>query len=477
MVAFPLRSLCVLYIGTTTRRHFSTVFRDNRLAPFLKSKMSSRYLLLRIPFRRLQMIIIRPPDDSSGNDSEYSYVNIQSEGSGRRPTTAIICNRIDADDVTRTDISYFYKVELNDPELDLPSTFVETDLPPLVDGASVEAIADLLCDLHTTRRRKLGPDDYNPTRRRATELDKIAGCIVSVSTCSPDQAIGFCEPSSGDRSCFENEGDIRVVHTADCDSEEIQAAGLTALRASMPTSRYLDPINGRITEGTTQVLLVSIIDRDAGPGMVSSINDGYEEPQDTQLSAAAIFFVVFAVSLLLALLLFLCCWRHRVLAQQRQLDDDLRSIKTDWSGEDGRFNKKFHPADFHNLSMKPVNVDVHKCASGICAVCYPNGVKRGDVMFTPVTCKAVGGKMPVRVNNHPDDDNDWDTFEDEPYNEQGAKSPRRIPTPPGGRRANSPPNAFSDDERVNFVRVDNPRRATNGNNYKYGQAKSNSMVL
>jgi hypothetical protein len=428
----------------------------------------------------MQMIIIRPPDDSSGNDSEYSYVNIQSEGSGRRPTTAMICNRIDTDDVARTDINYFYKVELNDPELEFPSTFVESDLPPLVDGASVEAIADLLCDLDTTtRHRKLGPVHGPAHHRQATELEKIAGCIVSVSTGSPDQAVGFCEPSSGDRSCFENEGDIRVVHTADCDSEEIQAAGLTALRASMPTSRYLDPINGRITEGTTEVLLVSIIDRDANKGMVSSINDGYEEPQDTQLSAAAIFFVVFAVSLLLALLLFLCCWRYRVLAQQRQLDDDLRSIKTDWSGENGRFNRKFHPADFHNLGMKPSNVDVHQCGSGICLVCNPNGVKRGDVMFTPVTCKAVGGKMPVWV--HPADEaNDLDDSfedEDEPYNEPGAKSPRRIPTPPGVRRASSSPNASFDDEMVNFVRSDNPRRVPNSNNYKDGQTKSDSMVL
>lgn len=422
------------------------------------------------PNRQLQMIIIRPPDDGSGgdHDSEYSYVNIQSEtGSVRRSTTAIICNSIDGA-VTRTDINYFYKVELNDPELDFPSNFVEDDLPPLVDGASVEAIADLLCDLDTTRRKlgdflQGGEIDHG---RRATELDKIAACVVSVSTGNPDQAIGFCEPSSGDRSCFENQGDIRIIHTADCDSEEIEAAALTALRAAMPTNRYLEPINSRITQENTEVLLVSIIDREDKSKVVSSINAGYEEPQDTQLSVAAIFFVVFAISLLLALLIFLCCWRHRVLSQKRQLDDDLRSIKTDWSGDDGRGNRRFLPADFHNLSLRPSNVDVHKCASGICAVCNPAGVNpRGVVMF-PVTCKAVHGVMPVATYDG-NDENYSDSFEDEdePYNESGGrKSPRRIPTPPG--------RATRD---VNFVKVENPRRLTDWNNYKYGQTKS--MVM
>jgi hypothetical protein len=270
----------------------------------------------------------------------------------------VVCKNVVATVIAVSTIfNYAYLVELQESSGEVPIEVLTDTLPQLTSGASVRSVAAAICD--------------DP-------------CMVSVSGGQADQYTGNCTTSANtQQSCSLYDGSIKVVHTPECKGETVRAVVKVALEGSIDTEPFLDSVNnGSMNVKVTDVDLyvepteepeseaeAEAVDNTpvASTGAIFSSSEG-------GITTGAKIITAFGTLAMMALLLALCwivaAWRRTTERQRQKLEDDERSLRTDWSSptDDNSFLKP----DFYDLALQHSKLDVHKCHSALCTVCNPN---------------------------------------------------------------------------------------------------------
>jgi hypothetical protein len=315
--------------------------------------------------RSLQFIVVGAPKDEADNLSDNSVKDIFN--GELRPTKLVVCKNVEAEVFALSTIfNYAYLVELEEASDGVPMEVLTDALPQLTSGASVESVAAAICG--------------DP-------------CMVSVSGGQADLYTGNCTASADPRqSCSLYDGSIKVVHTPECERDAVRAAVKVALEESVDTEPFLNSVNnGSLDVSVTDVDLYV---KPTGVQQVEAEPEAEPEPEpvDTApvpstnavfssseggLTTGAKIITAFGTIAMMALLLALCwiaaAWRRsteRHRQNRQKLEDDERSLRTDWSSptDDNSFLKP----DFYDLALQHSKLDVHKCHSALCTVCNPN---------------------------------------------------------------------------------------------------------
>jgi hypothetical protein len=447
--------------------------------------------------RSLQFIVVTGPKNEADNLSDNSQID--SNNGELRATTLVVCKNVEAEVFAlSTVLNYAYLVELQEASDEVPMEVLTDTLPQWTSGASVESVAAAICG--------------DP-------------CMVSVSGGKADQYTGNCTASAdAQQSCSLYDGSIKVVHTPECERDAVRAAVNVALEGSVDTEPFLDSVNN----GSLNVK-VTDIDLYVKPTTVTKPEPEPEpevEPVDSApvASTGAIFsttgggltigakiMTAFGTLAMMALLLAFCCiaaaWRRNTERYKQKMEDDERSLRTDWSSptDDNSFLKP----DFYDLALQHSKLDVHKCHSALCTVCNPNlGVvnmvsvaRQGDRWNGPILphvlssdlapeAYGVGGDdidgygFPVEDESFQQEesmaytDNDMEhnrsfvsayTDDDMMHNQSAVSmytDPDLMHNQSLNRSANSRGSLFHDeDEGFNFVRIANPRQTEEWDNY------------
>jgi hypothetical protein len=273
-----------------------------------------------------------------------------------RPTKLVVCKNVEATVFAISTIfNYAYLVELQEASDEVPMEVLTDTLPQLTSGASVESVAGAICG--------------DP-------------CMVSVSGGQADQYTGNCTASANaQQSCSVYDGSIKVVHNTECKSDAVRAAVKVALEESIDTEPFLDSVNNgsmnvKVTDVDLYVKPTEVAEAEPEPvdsTPVASTGAVFASSKGGLTTGAKII-TAFGTFAMMALLLALCwivaAWRRDTERQRQKLEDDERSLRTDWSSptDDNSFLKP----DFYDLALQHSKLDVHKCHSALCTVCNPN---------------------------------------------------------------------------------------------------------
>lgn len=296
--------------------------------------------------------MVTGPKNEADNLSDNSQTDITN--GELRPTKLVVCKNVEAEVFALSTIfDYAYLVELQEASDEVPTEVLTDTLPELTSGASVEAVAAAICG--------------DP-------------CMVSVSDGQADQYTGNCTASANtQQSCSLYDGSIKVVHTPECERDAVRAAVKAALEDSVDTEPFLNSVNNGSLDVTvtdvdlyvkpTVVAEAEPIDSApvASTGAIFSASEG-------GLTTGAKVITAFGTLAMLAFLLALCwivaAWRRNKERYRQKMEDDERSLRTDWSSPTD--DNSFLRPDFHDLALQHSKLDVHKCHSALCTVCNPN---------------------------------------------------------------------------------------------------------
>jgi hypothetical protein len=437
----------------------------------------------------LQKFVVIDPDNEADNLDRPAPT--MAPTNFPRATKVIACANVAPEVYALSTIfNYEYVVELDAPSSNVSTLVKETRLPAVVSGASVEAVAEIACS--------------NP-------------CVVSISVGPDDTYNGECvESATLQQSCSLYDGSIKVVHTPECEKQTVRINVMAALKNGFQTQDFYDSINGRGVGATvTNVsLYFAAAPPTPDPSVISGIQgDTFFTTTGGGISTGGKVMVAFGSLALLALVVALFCiffaWRRSIEQRQKQLDEDGRSLATDWSlpTDDNSFLKP----DFYDLALRHSKLDVHQCHSALCEVCRPTlGVvnmisvsRAGDTWNGPVprvlssdlAPEAYGldandideHGFPIKeidslralspMLDHERSYNPYETsFEDEPDTsldtsfERGESSLSVVSLNRSGASRGSL--LHDTEEGFNFVRVAHPRQAEEWNRYS-----GNAVIL
>jgi hypothetical protein len=453
--------------------------------------------------RSLQFIVVTGPKDEADNLADNSQKDIFN--GELRPTKLIVCKSVEAEVFALSTIfNYAYLVELEEASDEVSMEVLTDALPQLTSGASVESVAAAICS--------------DPS-------------VVSVSGGEADLYTGNCTASANpQQSCSLYDGSIKVVHTPEIERDAVRAAVKAALEETVNTEPFLDSVNNGSLD-----ISVTDIDLYVKPtGVVQVEAEPEPEPVDNApvaatgavfattgggLTTGAKIITAFGTLAMMALLLALCwivaAWRRKNERYRQKLEDDERSLRTDWSSPTDD-NSLLNP-DFHDLALQHSKLDVHKCRSALCTVCNPNlGVvnmitvaRSGDRWNGPILPHVMSSDLaPEAYGVRGDDIDDYgfpmgdDSFEqdnsmaytsndmmhnqsalsgytdDDAYTDDGdmMHNNRNAYTENDMMHNRSAVSMYTDpdlddslfhdeDEVVNFVRIANPRQTKEWDNY------------
>jgi len=290
------------------------------------------FLSTSIANRELQNIVILDPfgqRTASGPNIELTDL----------PQSIVVCQNVDTEALSyQTEVTVHYTVETDVEEESAPEGFFDEDIPKIVARSAVNMTADEMC---------------------------ATNCVISVSTGSPGTLLGPCEKNLNESlSCHQYTDVFTVLHTDQCTHENILTGADLAISDTLTSGDFLDFIN-QFVDGA-EVTLVTYLGGGEYIPATSSImmsNGG--------LTAAGKFFVFLMVVAALTVVVIFAAWRRHVAYRRRLLEDDLKSIRTDWSRTTGDDCSYLQP-DFHDLALRHSKQNVHRCQSALCTVCRPH---------------------------------------------------------------------------------------------------------
>jgi hypothetical protein len=295
--------------------------------------------------------VVSVPKDSDVSDNSEADTY---DGKLRATKLAVCKNNVEAEVIAlSTILNYKYLVELKEEPDEVAMEVLTDMLPELTSGASVESVADAICG--------------NP-------------CMVSVSGGDADSYIGSCSSSANlQQSCSLYDGSIKVVHNNECERDAVRDAVMAALEDSVGTEPFL----GLVNNGSLDITATNIDLYDKSEEEEEEDNDDNAPVASTGaifstsgggLTTGAKIITAFGCLAMMALFMALCwivvAWRRTQERYRQKLEDDERSLRTDWSlpTDDNSFLKP----DFYDLALQHSKLDVHKCHSALCTVCNPN---------------------------------------------------------------------------------------------------------
>ena len=313
------------------------------------------------------------------------------------------------------------------------SDFV-TQLPILVQGAAVEAMYNHLCDNDEdddeNENAKLSVGLSNGTTTSSssntlasteTSLKISPNCIYSISAAGYNQ-VTYCIDNVLDErhsnhtttssnnftmtnndndknNCLAIQGDFKIFHKPECLKENVASAAYFALQHDVNENvddqndenghaLFLESINSRFVDEDNAVQRVMVI----FPHNIdyetmrndTTIGSSPAAIDKNELKIAAVGYVMLSVAGLVLCWLLWALWRRRQNDAQRALpkQDDWQSMRTD--DDDGG---SYQTADFGNLAQAHSKLDVHRCTSALCPVCYSSSSspQAGEVRMIPVS--------------------------------------------------------------------------------------------
>jgi hypothetical protein len=387
-------------------------------------------------FRSLQHLIIelKPDDDNGGDDAtgdRSDHVdNPHAETTAYEPryTTIKVCDHRDSQVVSsNTLVSFNYAVETSG---ELESDTMEDTLPEATAAAIVESVADASCS---------GVRVTDPYTNETTTKH----CFVSISAGEKDTLVATNCPTTNPNAvnCTLYSGTLQVVHTSACSQDDILEHTMDALDASAGEVYLVGRINNLMGDSPTRAVHVTVIDKNANDVPVAAAAAVSEvQPaavSDDGLGGPAIAAIALMGLILLLFALLGLVWRRRVQSTQKMVDsDELKSCKTLWTVPSSE-NSSVPNSYSRDLMIQSSSMDVHRCASALCPVCRPD----------------LGMVQAVRVPGR---------FELSNSTMQDLETAGSLETPP-----TTPSNwgRYRQPDQVSFVRVANPRRVTDWNNY------------
>jgi hypothetical protein len=361
--------------------------------------------------RQLQAFVIYDPITNQ-NYTGGAAPPTSDDGTMIRPTTLVGCSQTSSAIVSfKTIVGFVYSVETN--TLNMTDTMIEDHIPAYLSGAMIDAVGAEICDgvIVSTTNNTTTTDtttatntnttgtgnngDANTSNTTSTKNKKR--CALTVSAGPSDEYVGTCEPTERNvsKSCLLYEGYLQITHTEDCSSDDIADNTIAILEDAVDTDSFIDDINDRRnvlnkrpSANEEPVVIVTDVDlrkRLENNQTIAGIGSGeYESMNSLNDGISTMAMVLFILlGLILLLLIGLLCWyRRRQLALRRlnelklqksraakaAFDDDVKSIKTDWSngaGDDTSYTKP----DFYDLGLVHKTVDVHVCRSALCPIC------------------------------------------------------------------------------------------------------------
>jgi len=342
--------------------------------------------------RKLQTITLLYNEDPQTEYGDDSSTGGQATGAGTRSGNTARCRAVRSDDAgpleveVDTTLKFWYEAET--VGINPTPAYQEEDMPPACDKATVYAFADELC----------GMEGWD--------------CILFVSVGKTDSMLtgsndNLCQDEDmvGDGACAAYQGDIVVQHTDNCTKDEIRDYFVTVMNddtVGMASDKYLGNVNDFAESGSTgnlddEVIAVRLANPSSGNGgaVVAGIA-GVPTAVVTDESVSAGGWAVAALVglILLALLAMLFVMRRRGKKDAQKLEDDLRSLHTEWSNGGASMGaKSYMTADARNLAAAHSKLDVHKCKSATCEVCNAN---LGRVDMLPVNQSEASTALAMR---------------------------------------------------------------------------------
>lgn len=336
--------------------------------------------------RELQVVLLNKVgnggNSSSANSSLYTSPSGKSSTkSGGTATCRVPVTTVDqsgdykVEGTASTQVSFVYEVETAGSDISTYSNLANNTIPMAVDDTSVGVLADKLCKVWKS-------------------------CIISFSLGSPSDSIiqdrlgKYCLKKTGQGACFAYNGNINVLYSTEsgknCTKNEIEELVLETLdgnHSEMKKGTYIQQVNaymqalvdpssgGKNLSKNEQVVVVRIVEGPngwGGNGQDASALTGAAGMSTHESFSPGAWVAAALVALLLAV--FFCLLRRcrrQEKALQQKLDDDMKSVFTDWSGQASSSGKTYMTADIRNLAGKHSKLDVHKCKSAMCRVCGP----------------------------------------------------------------------------------------------------------
>mmetsp|Transcript_10267 Transcript_10267/g.13561 ORF Transcript_10267/g.13561 Transcript_10267/m.13561 type:complete len:482 (-) Transcript_10267:136-1581(-) len=359
----------------------------------------------------------------------------QASGNGVRTSTTAVCRVLESSEdgqqlletAMETTLDFIYEAETLGPS---PSSAYETvNMPQGCDLATVYAFADELCN----------PSAWN--------------CILFISIKDQDERDNTteCENSEGTGQCFAYKGDIVVSHTNNCTQDDIREAFISVMsdeEKGMASVKYINDANtfagtaigngagassasggaSGASNPDDEIVFVRLAGGGDDGGDTPPVFAGIAGtaavvgPSDGSVTAGGWAVAALVGLLLLLLLLMLLVTRRREKKQTQQLEDDIRSLRTDWSnGASTPGGKSYMTANVHNLAAEHSKLDVHKCKSATCEVCKSN-IGKVDMLPVNQSQSSTARALVMRQGYQ-------EQFADEkPWRQEQKQEQRRVPT-------------------------------------------------
>ena len=351
-----------------------------------------------------------------------------------RPTRIMVCTNAHADEVLtlQTTVEYSTAVQIIS-EYVSDSTLHEV-IPRLVSGATVESVANFLCGT-TAKEYDCDDDDGNVHRflpestTTSSQSSSSSSCVLSVSAGNPDVYLDHkCGVATFSSSCARYHGDIKVTHTDECSSQDIEETVTDILMELYHDRDFCLTLLDYTADGQVvdlgRVVFGEKIGSGSGsgssgsggsgsgydeePAVTSTITEASESRSAEGLNAGGIALLAAMGALAALALLLLFLWQRRR-RRNRNNDNDAKSIHTNWS--DPTADNSYLKPDFHDLGLQHSTADVHRCTSAFCEVC--NRPNLGQVHLLSVGKLDLAG-MQVQAEQEEqqqqqyDDDDDMD---------------------------------------------------------------------
>lgn len=328
--------------------------------------------------RSLQKIVIQYQD---GWDLEDVDKKTESESVSDRKN--IDCRSLEYEDIAsyKTEVQFMYTGETDidvaaavDEDGDGQGEDVDGDKGSAEEDCHLEEIPDVVAQHALELLANAFCNDQESEGEGGDIFDNanLANCVLSISLGAPGYNTGTCSKQLEESTtCNVFSDQLTIWHTDACASNEVAAAADSVLKTKLPSDEFRDDLNAdcQCTDPVSPyVTLIGWFVDDSGSATAAQT---MIDTNTGGLTAAAKFMIFLAVAATLLLILLGFAWKKHRDNRRRRLEDDLKSIRTDWSNPTNDDNSYLQP-DFHDLALRHSKQNVHRCNSAFCRTCRPN---------------------------------------------------------------------------------------------------------